>query len=111
MIRVGFFSSNVGTVLLLSPNITSHLFSASFDRKVSDNIEKILIRSLHIRYVFYKFFHLNNGKLNISIIALFTAVVIVLVIVPLVVIIYNFIIFIIYLFDTVKVTAIIFFAC
>ena len=47
---------------------------------------------------------------DISIIVLFNAVVIV-VIVPFVAIKYNFIIFTIYLFDTAKVVAIIYFAC
>ena len=48
---------------------------------------------------------------DISIIALFNAVVIIVVIVPFVAIKYNFIIFTIYLFDTVKVVAITYFAC
>ena len=48
---------------------------------------------------------------DISIIVLFNAVVIIVVIVPFVAIKYNFIIFTIYLFDTAKVVAIIYFAC
>ena len=79
--------------------VLSHLFSVSFESV--RYIENILIRSLQILYVSYKFFHLNNGKVSISIIPLFTAVVIIVVIIHFVAIIYNSIIFTTYLFDTV----------
>ena len=52
-----------------------------------------------------KFFHLDNDRINISNIALFTAAVVIVIIIPFVAILYNFIIFTIYLFDAVKVIA------
>ena len=78
---VPFFHAE--TILLLSSNNALHLFSVSFDGKKSTTLKtSILIRSLQLFYAF--FFYLNDGsnQQHFGIIALFTALIIIVAIFP-----------------------------